>query len=245
MNLACVILAAGRGTRMNSTLPKVLNLVNNKPLIYYPIKAALNVNSYPIILIVGYEKNKVISATQNFNVQYAFQIEQLGTGHAVMQAEELLKDYNGNILVLLGDMPLISSKTIQNLKQIHEKTLADVTLLTGISNKNLKYGRIIRNHDNEIIGIVEEKDCNEKQRLIREVNPSVYLFKKDILFSALKELKTDNVQNEYYLTDVISILKGRNAKISSYLLENSNEILGVNTLEQLEEVSSILISSNL
>jgi UDP-N-acetylglucosamine pyrophosphorylase len=235
-------MAAGKGKRMKSDLAKVLHQLNNRPMVHYVIDLAKKVGSDKIILVVGHQKEKVIEACNNLEVQFAVQQQQLGTGHAVGITENLLKDYQGDILVLSGDVPLLKVETIKNLIEKHHQSGAIVTLLTAEIDDPLGYGRIIRNQDGSIFRIVEHQDATPDELKIKEINVGIYIFKKDELFQTLKLIKNDNVQGEYYLPDVVKIYVERKEKVVPVLTSDLNETRGINTLDQLKLAETILLN---
>ena len=171
---------------------------------------------------------------------FAVQEEQLGTGHAVNCAREAVGDYDGPVLVCYGDMPLFKKETYENLVRIHSDEGNDCTILTGVSNRGLAYGRIIRDEDGNFTGVVEDKDCTPEQKKINELNVGIYVFDSKKLFSCLGELKNSNAQGEYYLTDVPSIMMSKGYQIGTYTTRDDTEILGVNTPEELALCEEIL-----
>ncbi len=241
-DLATVILAAGKGTRMKSDLPKVLHKINCRPMVHYVIDLANELNSHKIILIIGHEKELVKQACNELDVEFAIQEPQLGTGHAVQMTEEQLKNYSGDVLVLSGDVPLLTSATINKLVQVHQDNKATATLLTSDLDNPDGYGRIIRGTDNSVQNIVEHKDATEQERAVKEINVGIYIFKSAELFRALKMVKNDNVQSEYYLPDVISIFISENKKVFAVKTANFNETRGINDISQLKEAETILAS---
>jgi bifunctional UDP-N-acetylglucosamine pyrophosphorylase/glucosamine-1-phosphate N-acetyltransferase len=176
---------------------------------------------------------------QSYN--FVNQEEQLGTGHAVMVTEDHFKSYNGDILVLYGDMPLISKDTFKNIINAHQKTHAECTLLTATVDSPPAYGRIIRDSYGRIIDIVEQRDCTADQLNINEVNVGVYVFKSNILYESLKQLSNNNSQNEYYLTDVPKILIREGASVQTYSINEIDEIYGVNTPNDLKHCERVLL----
>lgn len=241
--MKAVILAAGKGKRLHSeqfSAPKVLREANGKPLLRYVVN---NLSFIPdkkdIIIVAGYKKEMVFNA---FNEGYTFAVqdEQLGTGHAVNCAREALKDYDGPVLVCYGDMPLFKKETYENLVKIHEEAGNDCTILTGVSNRGLAYGRIIRDENGSFKGVVEDRDCTPEQKKINELNVGIYVFDSKKLFSCLGELKNSNAQGEYYLTDVPTIMMSKGYKIGTYTTHDDTEILGVNTPEELALCESLL-----
>ena len=235
--LRVVILAAGKGTRMNSDLPKVLHKLQSKPLIDYVIDESELLNPKEIILVVGFKKESVIKHTESrINLKYATQIEQLGTGHAVLQTNELLKNRKGHILILYGDVPNIKASTLQPIVNDHISNNRDLTLITAEIDDPTGYGRIIRDKNGNLLKIVEEKDCSDDEKKIKEWNPGIYIFKIPEVFKILNNIKTNNASKEYYLTDAIGLAQQSNMQIKAIKIENSNEVIGVNTADQLKEL---------
>ncbi len=240
-DISIVILAAGKGTRMCSDLPKVLHTLKGRPLIEYTLDVASKLNPRRLILVVGYKKDDVIQATSKFhNLEYAIQTEQLGTGHAVKVTQPLLKDFDGNILILLGDVPLISLETLINLLHFHTDKKAACTVLTAVLDDPSNYGRIVRYHDGSIRKIVEEKDATDDEKRIKEINSGIMVFDGSYLFDVLDQIKNNNAKGEYYLTDAIEILVSQGYKVCAFTATHSREVLGVNTPEQLMELESLL-----
>jgi len=237
--LKVVILAAGKGTRMNSDLPKVLHKLNGKALLDFVLDESELLNPKEIILIVGFKKEQVISHTQNrTNLKYVTQMEQLGTGHAVLQTEEILKNKEGHILILYGDVPNIKESTLRPIIDDHIISNRDLTLITAEIDDPTGYGRIIRDKNGNLLKIVEEKDCIDDERKIKEWNPGIYIFKIPEIFEILHNIKTNNASKEYYLTDAIGLAQQSDMQIKATKIANSNEVIGVNTVDQLEELES-------
>ena len=237
--LATVILAAGKGTRMKSNLPKVLHLVDDKPMLIHVINLARQLNSERIIAILGYKKNLVIETIAYENIEYVVQEPQLGTGHAVQQTKSLLKDFVGDVLVLSGDVPLLRKFTIEKMLEIHRVAENGATVLTAIFENPQGYGRVIRKNNDTLDYIIEEKDCNDEQRKIKEINAGIYIFKSKELFPALNKIKNDNRQNEYYLPDALKYIAKARQSIALHITDEPIEISGVNTVEQLRELNLI------
>ena len=238
-DIAAVILAAGKGTRMKSNKSKLVHKSYGTELVKRVVETAKKANIENVIAVVGYKKEQV-QLVLGDSVQYAYQEEMLGTGHAVLQAEEYLKDKNGKVVILSGDVPIIRPETIKKLiqKSINNKEYA--TLVTAIYNNPKGYGRIIRDVGGSVQEIVEEKDANEDQRKIQEINAGIYCFDIQELLKALKELKPDNAQGELYLTDVVKIMNRKGLKTGAVIIQDNTEILGVNDRMQLELLTKVL-----
>ncbi|MGP1585227.1 MAG: bifunctional UDP-N-acetylglucosamine diphosphorylase/glucosamine-1-phosphate N-acetyltransferase GlmU [Schwartzia sp. (in: firmicutes)] len=238
-DLVTVILAAGKGTRMKSVLPKVLHQVGGKPMVQHVLDAARMAGARRNIVVVGFGAEFVRSALRG-DAEIVVQEEQLGTGHAVRMAEPLLSDERGTVMVLCGDTPLLTGALLTRLYQAHQETGAKATVLTAMMPDATGYGRIIRASDGTVEKIVEEKDATEKERAGKEVNSGIYCFSAPDLFSALREVGCDNAQGEYYLPDVLSILRRRGEKIWAVAAEDYEETLGVNSRVQLAGAEKIL-----
>lgn len=237
-NLKAVILAAGKGTRMKSDLPKVLHKCDGQPMVHYAIQAAKDAGCDEVIVIVGYQgalvKREILDV-----VSYAEQKEQLGTGHAVKCAQAQIGT-SGDTLILCGDTPLITADTLKNLIDTHRKEANGATVLSAEFENPFGYGRIIRDETGAFQEIVEQKDCTENQAKTKEVNSGMYVFNTEALNAALSMLTNDNAQGEYYLTDTISLIKKTGLKVNAMPVGDVNEILGVNTPEQLAEAEKIM-----
>ena len=238
-DLVTVILAAGKGTRMKSVLPKVLHQVGGKPMVQHVLDAARMAGARRNIVVVGFGAEFVRSALRG-DAEIVVQEEQLGTGHAVRMAEPLLSDERGTVMVLCGDTPLLTGALLTRLYQAHQETGAKATVLTAMMPDATGYGRIIRAADGTVEKIVEEKDATEEERAGKEVNSGIYCFSARDLFSALREVGCDNAQGEYYLPDVLSILRRRGEKIWAVAAEDYEETLGVNSRVQLAGAEKIL-----
>jgi len=231
------ILAAGKGSRMESELPKVLHQLNGKSLIDYVLDTASELNPDSITLVVGFHKDRVKNHIQNDNVNYVSQEQQLGTGHAALQLENQLENQSGHLLILYGDVPNIKSSTLSPIIDEHIKENRNATLITATLDDPTGYGRIIRNQDGDLLKIVEEKDCTPDEKKIKEWNPGIYIFKIPQLFSELKRIKSNNASNEYYLTDVIELIK-ENSPVQAKKIDNPMEVIGINTINQLNSLEN-------
>lgn len=236
-----VILAAGAGTRMKSKIPKVLHQVCGKSMLEHVISEVRTAGVQDIVAVVGHGSEKVMKETESLNIKYAIQREQLGTGHAVMQAENSIPD-QGSIIVLCGDTPLISAESISNFIDYHVKNDFDISVLTANFENPFGYGRIIKKKNGEINKIVEQKDASDEEKLIKEINSGIYCFKTEVLKKNLNKLSTGNSQNEYYLTDIIGITVNDSGRVGAYAVSSGDEILGVNSRAQLAEADKIMRS---
>ena len=237
MALKSIIMAAGKGTRMQSELPKVIHLAHGKPMVVRIMEALNALDVEENILILGHKREKVLEVLGD--VSYVVQEEQLGTGHAVKQAQEKIKNFDGDVLIVNGDIPLIRKETLKNFYEIYKKENADGIVLTAIFENPFSYGRVFKNGD-QVLKIVEEKEANEEQKKIKEVNAGVYIFKAQDLVRALNQINNNNEKGEYYLTDVVEILSKENKKVISYSLKDAMEIQGVNSKVELALVSRVL-----
>ncbi|MGL5001285.1 MAG: bifunctional UDP-N-acetylglucosamine diphosphorylase/glucosamine-1-phosphate N-acetyltransferase GlmU [Cetobacterium sp.] len=237
MSLKTLILAAGKGTRMKSELPKVLHKVCGVPMVQKIVDTCSKIGSIENILILGHKKEEVLKVLQNS--EYVVQNEQLGTGHAVIQAKEKLKNFDGTVMILCGDTPLLREETLKDLYNYHKSTKSTTTILTSIYQNPFGYGRILKK-DGEVVGIIEEKEATDEIKKIKEVNAGVYCFESRELLRALEKIDNKNEKGEYYLTDVISINVKAGKKVEAFLLEDNNEILGINSKVELEKANSIM-----
>lgn len=242
--LAIVIMAAGQGKRMkNPNLAKVLHPLAGIPLIEHVIRLARTLEPERIITIVGHQRDSVIAHLNSLgrDIECVIQEEQHGTGHAVLQTKPLLADFNGDVLILSGDAPLTRRETIEHMLAVHRRNDAAVTVLTAILPDPAGYGRILRNEDGSIHAIVEHKDATEQERMIDEINSGIYVFDCVLLFEALGSITNDNAQGEYYLPDVFRIFSRQALPMYACVVDSPDEIRGVNTIEQLEEMERLYI----
>ena len=238
MNLETLILAAGKGTRMKSKLPKVLHKVGGKPMLQYVIEAAKKIGSAREVVVIG-SGAELIEQTIS-GVEFVLQAEQLGTGHAVLSAKKNFAESEGTVLILCGDTPLLTSELLKKFTDAHEKSNGAATVLTAEMPDSTGYGRVIREADGSFKKIVEDKDANAEEKKIREVNAGVYCFDVQKLFSALDKVGNDNAQGEYYLPDVLPILKEAGEKIGAFKAEYCIETIGINTRAQLAAADKAL-----
>lgn len=245
MEIKAVVLAAGKGTRMMSEanhLPKVLRQACGKPLLHYVLKALDFIPAENTVLVGGYMREDVFAAYPDY--PEAVQDPQLGTGHAVMCAREHLKDFDGTVLVCYGDMPLLKKEIYQGLLAFHAQSGASCTMLSGTSEEYLPYGRVIRDANGDFLRIVEERDCTPEQKAIRELNVGIYAFDCKQLLVSLDKLRNNNAQNEYYLTDVPEIMRQDGKRVAVYAATLNEQIIGVNTPEQLAVAEKYLCTEN-
>jgi UDP-N-acetylglucosamine pyrophosphorylase (EC 2.7.7.23)/glucosamine-1-phosphate N-acetyltransferase (EC 2.3.1.157) len=234
-----IILAAGQGTRMKSKLYKVLHPVCGKPMVAHLMDQVSGIDANKIITVIGHGAEEVRKLLDG-RCEFVYQKEQLGTAHAVLQAKDLLQDEEGTTLVLCGDTPLLKRETIHALLKHHEDSKADMTVLTAIAPDPTGYGRVIRNELGEVEKIVEHKDASEEELKVREINAGTYCFDNRKLFAALEKVSNDNAQGEYYLPDVLEILKREGMRVSAYQTDDFYETLGVNDRVALAEAEAIL-----
>ncbi len=236
--MKAVILAAGAGTRMKSDKPKVIHKILDRTMLDYAIEAAYEAGAQEVCVIVGHGRDEVMETIKH-PVSYAIQHEQLGTGHAVMQAKEFIQG-EGNILVLFGDTPLITGESLSKLKTVHEQYNHGVTVLTTHVTDPTGYGRIIRDEQGQFLKSVEHKDATQDELKVNEINSGMYMFKAEALSKALGQLTNHNAQGEYYLPDTLSIIQKEGELVDAMAIENVTEILGVNNKVQLFEATTIM-----
>ncbi len=234
-----VILAAGQGTRMKSKLYKVLHPVCGKPMVQHVVDQVSKLQMDRIVTIIGHGA-ELVQSQLGEACSYALQEEQLGTAHAVIQARSILEDKEGITLVVCGDTPLIKAETMESLVKHHEEAKAKATVLTAYADDPTGYGRIIRNKNGLVEKIVEHKDATEEERTVREINTGTYCFDNRALFEALNNVSNENVQGEYYLPDVIEILKNAGETVTAYQTDDFEETLGVNDRVALAKAETIL-----
>ena len=248
-NLKAVILAAGKGKRLNSEeaqIPKHMREIAEKPILQYVLDSINFIKKENIIIVVGYLKEMIMKAFPEYT--FAIQDENnslgYGTGAAIRYTENIIRDYSDDILVLMGDSPLIKQETLISLCREHKENNNDCTNLSCENKKTLALGRIIRDKNNNFLEIIENKDCTEEQKTIKEYNTGNAVFNSKKLFEQLKNLNNNNKSGEYYLTDIPKLFYKNNYKVGVYKSQNSNEIYGANSIEELELIKKLLIISS-
>ena len=241
MNKFCaLILAAGKGTRMKSDLAKALHVLEGKSLLYYSIAAAQAAGAEKVVVIIGHEAEKVRELFADTGVIFVEQKPQLGTGHAVLQAKAALANYQGLTVILCGDLPLLSSATIENLVAGHLSSKAQITVLTTFPPLLEGYGRVVKDGSGNVMKIVEARDATEAEKQIGEINTGIYCVHTPFLFKALGKVTNDNNQKEYYLTDIVEIAGLEGLSVKAHIAPDYIEVMGINTPEELSIASKHL-----
>lgn len=236
---AAIVLAAGKGKRMNSDLPKVLHEINGRPMIHMVLDTLTKCELDKIIVVVGFKGELVEQAVADYDVEIVWQREQLGTGHAVMMAEPEMGAFEGTTLVALGDVPFLSLGSIEHLFDVHNTTGASATCLSAILDDPTGYGRIVRGSEpDSLMEIIEHKDADDAVRKINEINSGTFCFDNRELFKSLKSIGNQNSQGEYYLTDTIKLLHDKGLRVSVTPAADPYELEGVNSVEQLEKLAN-------
>ena len=231
--LSVIIMAAGKGTRMKSDLAKVLHPLSGRAMIHYVIVSAQELNPDPIIVLVGHQKEQVRAELAGSGVRFAVQEPQLGTGHAIMCALPLLDDIQGDVLILSGDVPLIKSSTLHDLVNHHIKSGAVATVMSAITENPFGYGRIVRKSQDSLSAIIEEREADDKVKSLNEINSGIYVFNIAALREILPQIKSDNNQKEYYLTDAVRLLANSGRLVGAFQ-GDFGEVMGINTMAELE-----------
>lgn len=241
MDIKSVILAAGKGTRMKSNLPKVLHEILGKALVGYVLDSVKHITNENFV-IVGHHAEEVEKYVISHyeNAKTVLQSPQLGTGHAVSMVCPMLENYSGQVLILCGDTPLITEDTLKKVVEYHKENKSDITVMSAIFENPTNYGRIIRDTDNSLKCIVEEKDATLEQKAIKEVNAGIYCINWAKVKSAFSQLTSNNAQGEYYLTDIIEWGKKNGLSVNAYIMENNIETFGINSRVQLAEALKLL-----
>lgn len=241
--MKAIVLAAGKGKRLLSEechIPKGMRLVCGKPLLGYVTETIGFISPEDVHIVVGFEKEKIIEAFEPKGYKFAVQDQMLGTGHAVECAYEAFKDYDGEVIVICGDTPLIERSTILAMVEQHRKNNNACTVLSCMGEKGLALGRMVHDSEGKLLGIVENKDCTPEQLEICEYNAATYVFNSKELFKALTKVGYNNKQGEKYLTDVPMIMLEEGLNVESYASKNSYEIMGVNTPEDLSHAEKLV-----
>ncbi|WP_295505129.1 bifunctional UDP-N-acetylglucosamine diphosphorylase/glucosamine-1-phosphate N-acetyltransferase GlmU [uncultured Streptococcus sp.] len=234
-----IILAAGKGTRMKSDLPKVLHKVAGISMLEHVFRSVSAIEPEKTVTVVGH-KAELVEQVLAGQTDFVRQTEQLGTGHAVMMAEPVLENLTGQTLVIAGDTPLITGESLKNLIDFHVNHKNVATILTAEADNPFGYGRIVRNQHDEVLKIVEQKDASDFEQQIKEINTGTYVFDNARLFEALKKINTNNAQGEYYITDVIGIFRENGEKVGAYTLKDFDESLGVNDRVALATAEGVM-----
>jgi len=235
-----IILAAGKGVRMKSELPKVLHEVVGLPMLFFVIEVMREADVYDLFVVVGNRKEMVRARFADAGVTFVDQDQQLGTGHAVMTARQAFDGRTGSVVVINGDNPLLQARTIRAALEMREKLDVSCVVVTAEVEQPRGYGRIVRNAAGEVIRIVEERDASDQEKQIREVNSGNYVFNAADLAGCIDRLRTDNDQGEYYLTDVVKLLNEEGKVVRSLIADDPTEVLGINSRRQLADAASVL-----
>lgn len=238
--LSIVILAAGKGTRMKSDKAKVLHEVFYAPMVHHVLKAVLPLQPTQTVVIVGHQQAAVAEALASFDVSFVVQEEQLGTGHAVLVAENAISENAESVMILCGDTPLVQAATLQEMYSSHLRRRAALTLMTTILDNPTNYGRILCDASNKVQGIVEQKDATPEQLAIKEINAGIYCVDKKWLFAALQRVGTDNSQGEVYLTDIVKLAVDSGLNVEKFPVGTPLDVLGVNSRVELADAQNEL-----
>jgi bifunctional UDP-N-acetylglucosamine pyrophosphorylase/glucosamine-1-phosphate N-acetyltransferase len=233
--VCAVVLAAGKGTRMKSDKAKVLHEVFGRAMVGHVIEAVRKAGIFDVIVVVGHQQQEVMDCLLSFEVRFAVQEEQLGTGHAVMCAASLVNEKHRHIFILCGDTPLISPATLKNMERHHLSAGSVLTVMTTSLTDPANYGRIITDQAGGIVRIVEEKDASESERRVNEINAGIYLADREFLFTALQQVGSDNSQGEVYLTDIVAVARRDGEKVERFSCLDASEVLGVNSRVELAQ----------
>ena len=244
--VATIILAAGKGTRMKSDVVKVLHPILGLPMLSYPIAVSLDgIKADKTIIVVGYQADQIKEKFKNSQVQFVLQKEQLGTGHAALQAVPFLKTFTGTALILCGDVPLVKAGTLRTFVAAFEESPSVLSVLTTVVENPFGYGRILRGPEGWLEKIVEEKDASEKERSVREINTGIYCVRAPFLVEGLGKIGKDNAQGEYYLTDLVEIAREKGLRCSAHIVSDPVEVMGINTRIDLALANEVLRQAKL
>ncbi len=240
MRLAVVVLAAGLGTRMNSSLPKVLHKIHGSPMLQYILKSLYKLKPEKIVVVVGKHTKEIKEALQDISsVSFALQKEAKGTGDAVLAALPSLRGFTGTVLIVNGDTPLMTADTLRKFLGLHRKKKNEISILSFTAEEPGSYGRVMKDDRGDVVAIIENRDATELQKKIREVNSGVYAFESDVLY-LLKDIKLNNSKGEYYLTDIVHIAREKDIKVDAFCIGSEGEFTGINTLEELDKAGQLM-----
>jgi len=240
-HIATIILAAGKGTRMKSDLVKVLHPILGLPMLSYPVELSLNeIEAEKTIMVVGHQADQIKKRFEDPRIDFVLQDEQLGTGHAVLQALPLLHGFTGTVLILCGDVPLVKAETLRCFIDTFSRNDSTLAVLTAVVKDPYGYGRIIRGPEGWLERIVEEKDASDEERLIREINTGIFCVRSTFLIEGLREIGKENAQGEYYLTDLVEVARKRDLRCSAHMVADPVEVMGINTRVDLATASEAL-----
>jgi UDP-N-acetylglucosamine diphosphorylase/glucosamine-1-phosphate N-acetyltransferase len=238
--LLCLILAAGKGTRMKSDLAKVLHPLCGRPLLSYVVEAARRAGAERTVIVVGHQAEQVRESVAGGDLSFVEQREQLGTGHAVLIAREHFREWEGTILILCGDVPLLTPRTLEALLLQHRDSGSAVTVLTTVLEDPGSYGRVVKERDGAVLRIVEARDATDEEKRVREINAGIYCAGGAFLAEAVGEITNDNAQKEYYLTDIVEIARKRGLRVRAHVASFPPEVMGINTPEDLGEAERLV-----
>jgi len=239
--IASVILAAGKGTRMKSDLVKVLHPILGRPMLSYTVDLSLHhIKAEKTIVVIGHQADQIEERFGDSQIEFVHQDEQLGTGHAVLQALPLLRGFTGIALILCGDVPLVKAETLRSFIDTFLENHSTIAVLTAVVKNPYGYGRIVRGEEGWLERIVEEKDASNEERLIREINTGIYCVRSAFLMEGLKEIGKENVQGEYYLTDLVEVARKRDLRCSAHMVADPVEVMGINTRVDLATATEVL-----
>ena len=242
--LAVLILAAGKGTRMKSDLVKVLHPVAGNPMLSYPLDLGRSLKPSRLIVVVGFQADLVQDKFKAEDVIFVLQKEQLGTGHAVLAARPALQGFHGSVLILSGDVPLLTEETVRRFLKAHRSRQAALSIMTVELENPKGYGRVFRNADGSLLRITEDKDLKPGEEKVREINTGIYCVDADFLFSALPRVTPQNAQKEYYLTDIVAQASAEEERVFPFLVNDSREVMGINTQAELAKADQWMKKKN-
>ena len=237
---ATIILAAGKGTRMKSDLAKVLHPIRGKPMLWHVVALAEKIGSEKTVVVTGHQADLIKETMKGRDLIYAHQAKQLGTAHAVLQADNALRDFAGDVLILCGDVPLLLPSTIEGLLETHWSSGAAITVMTALLDDPGSYGRIVKNREGEVLKIVEARDASTEEKKIKEINTGIYCAENAFLSEAVRKIGNKNAQGEYYFTDILEIARRENRKTGSFIIDDPTEAMGINTTDDLKVAEKIM-----